>query len=235
MSKTRAALLIGVLTLSIAGRASAQMAVFDAGNFQQAIQQYQQMVEQLNQLRAQLDQLRSQYQAITGSYGVGGLLQGEALAAQSVVPGSWQDIVKLQQAGAYKTKMDYYEGLMKAVDPALLTAEASRSTSAYKLSYDNTRAAFAVTDATYDAIEVHRRNVEQLIQRIDATQNIKEATDLNNRLISENSMLQIAIARLTAVQGNLSATAQNDRLQSQATRTEMLRFDPNYQYRVRRP
>jgi len=235
VSKIRAAVLIAVLTLGIAGRASAQMAVFDAGNFQQAIQQYQQMVEQLNQLRAQLDQLRSQYQAITGSYGVGGLLQGEALAAQSIVPGSWQDIVKLQQAGAYKTKMDYYEGLMKAVDPGLLTAEASRSTSAYKLSYDNTRAAFAVTDATYDAIEVHRRNVEQLIQRIDATQNIKEATDLNNRLVSENSMLQIAIARLTAVQGNLSASAQNDRLQSQATRTEMLRFDPNYQYRVRRP
>ena len=48
-------------------------------------------------------------------------------------------------------------------------------------------------------------------------------------------MLQIAIARLAAVQGNLSASAQNDRVQSQATRTEMLRFDSNYQYRVRRP
>ena len=82
---------------------------------------------------------------------------------------------------------------------------------------------------------MHRRNIEQLIRRIDATQNIKEATDLNNRLISENGMLQVAIARLAAVQGNLSASAQNDRLQSHATRTEMLRFDPNYQYKVRRP
>jgi hypothetical protein len=131
--------------------------------------------------------------------------------------------------------MDYYEGLMKAVDPALLETGKSRSTGAYKLSYDNTRAAFAVTDATYDAVDVHRRNIEQLIRRIDATRNIKEATDLNNRLISENSMLQIAIARLAAVQGNLSASAQNDRLQSHATRTEMLRFDPNYEYKVRRP
>ena len=151
------------------------------------------------------------------------------------MPGSWQDIVKLQQGGAYKAKMDYYEGLMKAVDPALLETGKSRSTGAYKLSYDNTRAAFAVTDASYDAVEVHRRNIEQLIRRIDATQNIKEATDLNNRLISENGMLQVAIARLAAVQGNLSASAQNDRLQSHATRTEMLRFDPNYQYEVRRP
>ncbi len=219
----------------LTGSAMAQVAVIDASNLQQSIQQYQQMVEQVRQMKAQLDQLRSQYEAITGSYGVGAILQSEALAAQSVVPGSWQDIVKLQQAGAYKTKMDYYEGLMKAVDPALLETGKSRSTGAYKLSYDNTRAAFAVTDATYDAVDVHRRNIEQLIRRIDATRNIKEATDLNNRLISENGMLQIAIARLAAVQGNLSASAQNDRLQSHATRTEMLRFDPNYEYKVRRP
>lgn len=215
--------------------ANAQWAVFDASNLQQSIQQYQQMVEQVTQLKAQLEQLRSQYQAITGSYGVGGLLQGEALAAQGIVRGSWQEVVKLQQAGAYKTKMDYYEGLMKAVEPGLLQADKSRATDAYKLSYDNTRAAFALTDATYDAVEVHRGNIEQLIRRIDSAQNIKEATDLNNRLISENAMLQVAIARLSAVQGNLSASAQNDRLQSHATRTEMLRFDPNYQYRVRRP
>lgn len=219
----------------LAGSATAQVAVIDSSNLQQSIQQYQQMVEQVRQMKAQVDQLRNQYEAITGSYGVGAILQNEALAAQSVVSGSWQDIVKLQQAGAYKTKMDYYEGLMKAVDPALLETGKSRSTGAYKLSYDNTRAAFAVTDATYDAVDVHRRNIEQLIRRIDATRNIKEATDLNSRLISENGMLQIAIARLAAVQGNLSASAQNDRLQSHATRTEMLRFDPNYEYKVRRP
>src|SRR5581483_7831214 len=187
------------------------------------------------QLKAQLEQLRNQYQAVTGSYGIGGMLQGETVAAERIVPGSWQDVVRLQQAGQYKTKMDYYEGLMKAVDPALLQAAESRDSGAYKLSYDNTRAAFAVTDATYDAVEMHRRNIEALIQRIDSTQNVKEAADLNNRLISENAMLQIAIARLAAVQGNLSASAQNDRLQSHATRTEMLRFDPNYQYKVRRP
>lgn len=227
-----------LLSASLLGgfqEANAQWAVFDASNLQQSIQQYQQMVEQVTQLKAQLEQLRSQYQAITGSYGVGGLMQNEAIAAQGIVRGSWQEVVKLQQAGAYKTKMDYYEGLMKAVDPGVLQADKSRATDAYKLSYDNTRAAFALTDATYDAVEVHRTNIEQLIRRIDSAQNLKEATDLNNRIVSENAMLQVAVARLSAVQGNLSASAQNDRLQSHATRTEMLRFDPNYQYRVRRP
>ena len=213
----------------------AQWAVIDVSNLQQNMQQYVQMVEQVSQLKAQLAQLKDQYRAVTGSYGIGSLLQEETLTAGSIVPGSWQEVVRLQQAGKYKIKMDYYEGLMKAVDPALLEKNTTRSAGAYKLSYDNTRAAFAVTDATYESVETHRRNIEQLVRRIDSTQNIKEAADLNNRLISENAMLQIAIARLAAVQGNLNASAQNDRLQSQATRTEMLRFDANYQYRVRRP
>lgn len=213
----------------------AQFAVIDVANLIQSIQQYLQMVEQIAQLKSQLVELRNQYSAITGSYGAGGLLQAESLGAEGIVPGSWQEVVKLQQAGKYQSKMDYYEGLMKTVDPSLFAKDRSRNAGAYQLSYDNTRAAFAVTDATYDAVEIHRRNIEQLIQRIDGTQNIKEATDLNNRLVSENAMLQIAIARLSAVQGNLSASAENDRVQTQATRTELLRFDSNYQYRVRQP
>ena len=73
------------------------------------------------------------------------------------------------------------------------------------------------------------------MRRIDMSQNIKEATDLGNRLVAENAMLQIAVARLSAVQNNLQASANNERLQSHATRTEMLRFDRNFEYRVRRP
>ena len=83
----------------------------------------------------------------------------------------------------------------------------------------------------------HNDEVKQFADQMvhDHQAGIKEATDLNNRLVSENAMLQIAIARLSAVQGNLSASAENDRVQTQATRTELLRFDSNYQYRVRQP
>jgi type IV secretion system protein VirB5 len=217
------------------GNTYAQWAVIDASNLQQNIAQYGQMVEQVAQLKAQLEQLKNQYQAVTGSYGLGGLMQGETFSAASIVPGSWQEVVNMQQAGKFKSKMDYYENLMKRVDPALFTNDSSRSTGAYKLSYDNTRAAFAVTDATYDSVETHRKNIEQLIQRIDSTQNVKEATDLNNRLVSENAMLQISVARLAAVQNNLNASAANDRVQAQATNAEMLRYDANYQYRTRQP
>lgn len=221
--------------IGMAHNAYAQWATFDASNLIQNLAQYAQMVEQVAQLKSQLEQLKNQYQAVTGNYGIGGLGQGDTFAAESIVPGSWQEVVSQQQAGKYKTKVDYYEKLMRTVDPALFDKDKSRSTGAYKLSYDNTRAAFAVTDATYDAVDTHRKNIEQLIRRIDSTQNIKEATDLNNRLVSENAMLQISVARLAAVQSNLTASSQNDRVQSQAMRTELLRFDPNYQYRTRQP
>ena len=224
-----------VCTGLVATPARAQVAVFDVSVWRQTVQQYTQMVEQLNQMRAQFEQLKRQYEAITGSYGVGAILQEVTAAAQAVVPGSWQEIVKLQQAGQLKSKLDYFEAIMKAVDPILLENDRSRGAEAYKLIYNNTRAAFAITDATYESIEVHRRNIEQLMRRIDAAQNIKEATDLGNRLIAENAMLQIGMARLSAVQNNLQASANNERVQSQATRTEMLRFDRNYEHRIRRP
>ena len=227
--------LVACLSIFGAGNTYAQWAVIDGANLQQSIAQYAQMVEQVAQLKAQLEQLKNQYQAVTGNYGIGGLNKSQTLSAASIVPGSWQEVVSLQQAGQYKTKMAYYETLMKSVDPALFVNDTSRNTGAYKLSYYNTRAAFSVTDATYDSVETHRKNIEQLIQRIDGTQNIKEATDLNNRLVSENAMLQISVARLAAVQNNLNASAANDRLQSQATNTEMLRYDANYQYRTRQP
>jgi type IV secretion system protein VirB5 len=221
--------------LSGTNPARAQISVFDVNAWWQNVQQYTQMVEQVTQLKAQLEQLKRQYEAVTGSYGAGAILQEVTAAAQAVVPGSWQEVVKLQQAGGFKTKLDYYEVLMRAVDPLLLDKASSRGAGAYKLSYDNTRAAFAVTDATYESIDVHRRNIEQLMRRIDMSQNIKEAADLGNRLVAENAMLQIAVARLSAVQNNLQASASNERVQSQATRSEMLRFDRNFEYRVRRP
>jgi type IV secretion system protein VirB5 len=233
--KLRLTWLAAFIWLASASNTYAQWAVIDVSNLQQNIAQYGQMVEQVAQLKAQLEQLKSQYAAVTGSYGLGALGQGETFSAASIVPGSWQEVVRLQQSGAFKSKIDYYESLMKAVDPALFANDKSRNAGAYKLSYDNTRAAFAVTDATYDSVETHRKNIEQLIQRIDSTQNIKEATDLNNRLVSENAMLQISVARLAAVQNNLNASAQNDKVQAQATNTEMLRYDANYQYRTRQP
>ena len=236
MSKSRAMLVYTVgLYLLFLQPAHAQWAVIDVTNLQQNIQQYLQMVEQVRQLKAQFEQLKRQYEAVTGSYGVGAILQEVTAAAQAVVPGSWQEIVKLQQAGKYKNKLDYYEAIMRSVDAVILDQQRGRGGDAYKLTYENTRAAFAVTDATYDSIDIHRRNIEQLMRRIDVSQNIKEATDLGNRLIAENAMLQIATARLSAVQNNLQASANNERLQSHATRSEMLRFDRNFEYRVRRP
>lgn len=235
MKRLLATASIAVLSLGTPWPAASALVVFDPSVYAQAVDQYLQMVEQLNQLRAQLEQMKRQYEAVTGSYGVGALLQEVTAAAQALVPGSWQEIVDLQGTGKLKTKLDYYEAIMRKLDPLILDGNGPRTAEAFKLIYSNTRAAFAVTDATFESMDVHRRNIEQLMRRIDASQNIKEATDLGNRLAAESAMLQIGVARLSAVQNNLQAAANNERVQSQATRTEMLRFDRNYEYRIKRP
>ena len=235
-SRVVVAAVAGVFACSVlSNRAFALTVVFDPSVYAQTVQQYLQMIEQVNQLKAQLDQLKRQYEAVTGSYGVGAVLQEVTAAAQAMVPGSWQEIVDLQRSGKLRSKLDYYEAIMRRLDPIILEANQGRSADAFKLIYNNTRAAFAVTDATFESLDVHRQNIEQLMRRIDASRNIKEAADLGNRLVAENAMLQVGLARLSAVQNNLQAAANNERVQSQATRKEMLRFDRNYEYRIRRP
>ena len=225
---------IAAITLAVSGTTAfaSGIPVFDGAAQGQWMLQMASMAKQLAEMKKQYDQLKQQYEAVTGSYGVGNTLINKTMEAANIVPGSWQDIVKQQQGGQFKGKVDYYETLMKSVDPNIFANDKSRTGKAYQLSYDNTRAAFAVTDATYDAVEIHKKNIEQLMQRIDSAQNIKEATDLSNRINAENAMLQIAMARLSTVQNNLNATMQNEKIQSQATRSEMLRYDPNYQYKV---
>jgi len=133
----------------------AQWAVIDVANLIQSLQQYLQMSSSSrssNRSSRIEDPVRGHHRELR----IGGLGQAEALGAQAIVPRFGQEVVKLQQEGKYETKMTYYEGLMKAVDPALLprTGAATRSVQAELRQY---RAAFAVTDADYDAVEIHGR------------------------------------------------------------------------------
>src|ERR1700744_1530563 len=54
-------------------------------------------------------QLQQQYAAITGSYGRGQTGLDSAISATQIVPGTWQEVVALQNSGAYGARQGYYE------------------------------------------------------------------------------------------------------------------------------
>ncbi|AKK24993.1 type IV secretion system protein [Pandoraea oxalativorans] len=174
-----------------------------------------QLQQQFKQLEQQYDTLKSQYAAITGSYGRGQIGLSDALNAASVVPGSWQEVVAQQQSGAFAAKQADYEKLIKTMPQDVFANPQAQDATSYKMSTDAVRAALAGGDTLYSEVQTHLNNLARLSQQIDATTNIKDAQDLQNRISSENGMLQSAMAKLNAMNMNLQANMVNQ--QNQAT------------------
>jgi type IV secretion system protein VirB5 len=216
-------IVIGVL---LSSNANAQIPVTDGANLAQQMQQFLQMIKEYQMLKQQYDQLKQQYEAITGNYGFGNQFNNNA--NRRWVPGSWQEIVSMQRSGKFASKQDFYEKLLKTLDPIVYKVLGkdtdSRAYHSYKLSTDATRGAFAAVEALYDSIAERLKNIEGLQAQIESTSNVKAAQDLGNRLLAENAYLNVEMARLNTIQTNLSANAQNMGNQATAARTEFFNF-----------
>ena len=226
MKKLLIALFIVLNTSFASGAAHAQIPVTDGANLAQQIQHFQQMIKEYEMLKRQYDQLKQQYEAVTGSYGAGNLFNNPI--TRRWVPGSWQEVVEMQKSGKFATKQDYYEKLLKTIDPTVYKSlgkdVSSRAYQSYKLSTDATRGAFAAVEALYDSIGERLKNIEGLQGQIEGTANVKASQDLSNRLLAENAYLNVEMARLNSIQTNLSANAQNIGNQATAARTEFFNF-----------
>ena len=209
-----------------ANAANAQIPVTDGANLAQQMQQFLQMIKEYQMLKQQYDQLKQQYEAITGNYGFGNQFNNNA--NRRWVPGSWQEVVSMQRSGKFASKQDFYEKLLKTLDPIVYKVLGkdtdSRAYHSYKLSTDATRGAFAAVEALYDSIAERLKNIEGLQAQIESTGNVKAAQDLGNRLLAENAYLNVEMARLNTIQTNLSANAQNMGNQATAARTEFFNF-----------
>lgn len=174
-----------------------------------------QLQQHLKQLQEQYATLKNQYAAITGSYGRGQIGLSDAVKSASVVPGSWQEVVELQKSGGFAAKQATYEKLINTLPQEMFANPQAQHTTTYKMSTDAVRAALAGGDALYSEVQTHLKNLTQMGQLVDSTANIKDAQDLQNRIATENGMLQSAIAKLNAMNMNLQANMVNQ--QNQAT------------------
>lgn len=174
-----------------------------------------QLQQQFKQLEEQYKTLKDQYAAVTGNYGRGQIGLSDSINAASVVPGSWQEVVAQQQSGTFGSKQSYYEKLINTMPQDLFANPQAQNATTYKMSTDSVRAAMAGGDSLYAEVQTHLNNLARMSQQVDTTTNIKDAQDLQNRIASENGMMQSAMAKLNAMNMNLQANMVNQ--QNQAT------------------
>lgn len=187
---------------------AAGIPTFDAATVLQLQQEFQ-------QLQKQYETLKQQYQAVTGSYNRGQVGLNDSINSASVVPGSWQEIVAQQQSGAFGARASFYDKLLKTMPQDLFSDPQSEKATTYRLSSSSVRAAMTGGELLYQEVQTHLNNITRLSQLVDETQNVKDAQDLQNRISTENGMMQSALGKLSAMNMNLQANMLNE--QAQAT------------------
>ncbi len=214
------------LALTASPKIHAAWPVIDSSVLAQTLKQLSELKKHYDMLKKQYDELVATKNALTGSYGMGTLENGPlAELGRKTMPATWQEVVALQNSGVlpgiFSERQNYFKKLIPDIKDDLFSLNPhDRNITGYKLSSDRTRAAFAATEAIYNQITNRLKSIETLTKKIDHTDNVKEATDLNSRIAAENGFLSIEMARLNSLQLSLQTVLQNNQNQAQANHAE---------------
>jgi type IV secretion system protein VirB5 len=187
--KVKAGVLALAFALSAPSFAGIPVSVMlDAPAMINQVQTLSQWAKQHTQMVSQLKQMKSQYDAITGARNLGQILNNPALRAY--LPNEWAGIYdavkggKLSSITSKAAKIIADEGF----DPS--------ATGARKRQYEVLAANKAMAMEAYDATLKRVDNINALMVQADATNDLKAAAELQNRMAAENAAIQNEQIRL---------------------------------------
>lgn len=222
--------------LSLSSAAFAQIPVTDGASIAQSVVQQVETIAkwklQYDQMMSQIDQAKQQYDSLTGSRGLGNVMNDPAL--RDYLPGDWQGVYDSVKTGGYsglsgtgKTVYDankIYDLCAKLLpDNERTVCEAQ----AVKGSQDK---GFAL-DA-YNAAKSRINQIDQLMSSINQTQDPKAIAELQGRIAAEQANIQ---NEQTKLQMYSMVAAAEDRLQQQRQREINAQILDKREYKTRAP
>lgn len=146
----------------------------DLGAIAEAIKQTIEMKKQIENQIKQLTELKSQVQAMTGSRNMGNLLKD---TVKSQIPSEWSSL---------------YENVKNTDYKSVLDGKSYKPETALQLLANNE----AMSQAAYKELSEQLGKIDQLREEINKTQDIKAATDLQNRIATEQAKINNTQAKL---------------------------------------
>ena len=203
----------------------ASLPVVDLAAIGQMIQQYAQMTMQLQTMYQQVELLQDQIKSVTGHYGFGSL-------AGRVNPwgnSSWRDIVDMENHGvnpgdaaqvqAFNQARVQYQQSYPALSTDLMPQN-PRLNAVYTSDYQSAMTGMSVGEQTFNSVQMHLAELQTYKDRIEQTDNLKAAVDLNTAVNVKVAQLNAELLRMHAVQLHMQATSQNDTTSGQAAQAE---------------
>jgi type IV secretion system protein VirB5 len=205
MKAVRVAVAVAV-SMSLVSVARAQWTVNVNSDIPATINQVQTMAQwgkQYQQMVTQITHLKSQVDAMTGSRGLGEILNNPAL--RNYLPDQW--------ASTYdQVRNGHLQGISgKAASVYSAEGFDANATGGRKRELDVMAANKAMTMQAYDATLARVNNINDLMKQANATNDMKAAADLQNRMVAENAMIQNEQTRLNLamelqrIEGQLAA------------------------------
>lgn len=182
--KMKKALLGAVMALSLSPLTGlhAQLVVNDPVNGVNILQQVTLMTNQLEQLKSQLAKAEQTYSSLTGSSGLGGLLNGDVSSLAGNLPSDWSQVysdamnsdssITGSAQSMLKNFQSQIDGMSRNDAMSFVKEKMSE-----KGAYDRVMAQKA-----YDNQMAELNNIQTLTNQIDSTTNMKQISDLQARI-----------------------------------------------------
>ena len=163
---------------------SAAIAKSAADNAEQLLK----WVEQIRQMEQQYKQMEREFESITGARGMGQLLnQTTRLGLPDGFETNYRDLIQSGAAGASPEARTIYEAIKQA-GCAMIEGQSARAACEAKAYAQPENAAYI--EQAIDQARDRANDLQQLIAQVDAAPDMKAATDLANRIASEQAILQ---------------------------------------------
>lgn len=171
--------------------------------------------QQVEQMTSQIDQMKQQYQSITGSRGMGSIMDNPTL--RDYLPRDWQQVYDSVRDGSYagltgRGKQVYAANKTFDSCSFINSRDVQRACEARAVKPSQNK---AVALDAYDAAKSRLSQIDGLMSRINATQDPKAIAELQGRIAIEQAKIQNEQTKLQMFQ--MVAQAE-DRLQQQRQR-----------------
>jgi type IV secretion system protein VirB5 len=194
--------------------------VFDASNMAKALAQIEAMARDYQNQLDQLDAAISQAEALTGTRGMGDLMNSQLeRELRRYLPNTWQETMNMMQGapGSASGAATIYRDLHSAYQP-ITGAEfvpsdpAGPMAKALDRASGTTYASMAASEAAYNNTQKRIETYERLMDELNNTQDLKASVDLLGRIAAENGLLMSELMRLNAIDMQQAAASNNQSL-----------------------
>lgn len=205
--------------LSLSSAAFAQIPVTDGASIAKQIANQVETIAkwklQYDQMMSQIDQAKQQYDSLTGSRGLGTIMNDPAM--RDYLPGDWQAVYDSVRSGGYSgltgTGKSVYDA-NKIYDACGHFTIAQQRTSCEAQAVKGAQDKGFALDA-YNAAKSRINQIDQLMQKINQTQDPKAIAELQARIGAEQANIQ---NEQTKLQMYSMVAAAEDRVQKQRQR-----------------